>query len=62
MVGDRRHDVIAAKNNAVLSVGVTYGYGTKQELVDAGVDYVCDSPREVVTLIRNFELSRAREI
>lgn len=62
MVGDRKHDIIAAKNNAVSSVGVTYGYGSKQELFDAGVDYVCDSPQEVVTLVTKIQLSRSREI
>jgi phosphoglycolate phosphatase len=54
MVGDRKHDVIAAKRNGVMSLGVTYGYGTKDELVEAGVDYLCHSPLEVVSQIMKF--------
>ena len=51
MVGDRKHDVIAAKRNGVMSLGVTYGYGSKEELVEAGADYVCGTPLEVVANI-----------
>jgi phosphoglycolate phosphatase len=53
MVGDRKHDVIAAKNNGLISIGVTYGYGTPSELTAAGVDYLCNSPTEVVSVICN---------
>jgi phosphoglycolate phosphatase len=51
MVGDRKHDVIAAKSNGLVSVGVTYGYGSSEELIEAGVDYLCHSPAEVASLI-----------
>jgi phosphoglycolate phosphatase len=53
MVGDRKHDVIAAKSNGLISIGVTYGYGSPSELTDAGVDYLCDSPTEVASVICN---------
>ena len=51
MVGDRKHDVIAAKKNGILSLGVTYGYGSRDELVEAGADYLCDAPLKVVAHI-----------
>src|ERR1700752_163558 len=51
MVGDRKHDVIAASRNGVSSLGVTYGYGSRDELTGAGADYVCASPTEVVSQI-----------
>jgi phosphoglycolate phosphatase len=51
MVGDRKHDVIAAKKNGVASLAVTYGYGTKEELVEAGADYLCETPSSVVSQI-----------
>jgi phosphoglycolate phosphatase len=51
MVGDRKHDVIAAKRNGVLSLGVTYGYGSREELVETGVDYVCSNPSGVAAQI-----------
>ena len=51
MVGDRKHDVIAAKKNGIVSLGVAYGYGSKEELVGAGVDYLCNSPAQVARQI-----------
>jgi phosphoglycolate phosphatase len=51
MIGDRKHDVIAARRNGMKSIGVTYGYGSREELVEAGADYLCASPMEVVSQI-----------
>jgi phosphoglycolate phosphatase len=45
MIGDRRHDMIGARNNGMTAVGVLYGYGSKAELVDAGAHHVCATPR-----------------
>jgi phosphoglycolate phosphatase len=52
MIGDRRHDVAAAKRNNISSLGVTYGYGSEDELMKAGVDHICHSPAEIVRLIK----------
>jgi phosphoglycolate phosphatase len=55
MVGDRKHDVIAARLNEVFSLGVAYGYGTREELLAAFVDAVCDGPGEVADfLLKSF--------
>lgn len=43
MIGDRKHDVIGATSCGVESIGVTYGYGSKEELEEAGATYVVDS-------------------
>lgn len=51
MVGDRRHDIVAARKNGVRSLGVTYGYGSRDELAAAGADYIVDSPAEVLACI-----------
>jgi phosphoglycolate phosphatase len=47
MVGDRKEDVLAGKANGVKAVGVTWGYGTPAELVDA--DQLVHSPTELVS-------------
>lgn len=47
MVGDREHDVMAARQNNLLSLGVTYGYGSREELQAAGAALLCDSPVDV---------------
>jgi phosphoglycolate phosphatase len=52
MVGDRWHDMVAAKRNGISSVGVTYGYGSEEELTEAGADRICHSPVEVLRLIK----------
>jgi phosphoglycolate phosphatase-like HAD superfamily hydrolase len=33
-------------------VGVTYGYGSLEELQEAGADVICDSPLAVLEYIR----------
>ena len=47
MIGDREHDAIAARNNNLASMGVGYGYGTREELTDAGIDYYCASVEDL---------------
>jgi phosphoglycolate phosphatase len=47
MVGDRIHDIVAARNIGMLTLGVLYGYGTRAELVAAGADRLCESPHEL---------------
>ena len=40
-----------SKSNGLVSIGVTYGYGSPSELTAAGVDYLCHSPMEVLDVI-----------
>lgn len=47
MVGDRRFDVEGAKALHVESVGVTYGYGSMEELKAAKADYIVRSVDEL---------------
>jgi phosphoglycolate phosphatase len=49
LVGDRAQDVEAARANAVGVVGVTWGYGGRDEL--AGADMVCESPDDLARLL-----------
>lgn len=43
MVGDRPEDVNAAKKNRVNCIGVTYGFGKREELKEAGCIRIIDS-------------------
>jgi len=47
MVGDRSHDTIGAKKNQIFAIGVTYGYGTEEELRTHGADLIANSPMEI---------------
>ena len=48
MVGDREHDVLGAKEVGVSSLGVLYGYGSEEELKEAGADHIVKIPSEIL--------------
>ena len=48
MVGDRDHDVEGAHMNAIDCIGVSWGFGSPEELLGAGACAVVDDPAEVV--------------
>jgi phosphoglycolate phosphatase len=48
LVGDRYHDIISAKENGCISIGVSYGYGNS-EIKDA--DYLVDNISEMKKII-----------
>jgi len=52
MIGDRSHDAIGAKANRIEAIGVTYGYGSREELSAAGASHLCASPRALLELIQ----------
>lgn len=51
MVGDRLHDMQGAKTCLVQAVGVTYGYGSREELRNAGADQIFDTINELTDYI-----------
>lgn len=51
MVGDRHHDIDGAKKASLRSVGVTYGYGSLEELNNAGADLIADSAEALTSLL-----------
>lgn len=51
MVGDRKHDVIGAAECGIDCAGVLYGYGSREELDEAGAKYIVGSPAELCDLI-----------
>ena len=51
MVGDRCFDVDGGKDNGIDTIGVTYGYGTREELEQAGATYVVDTVEELADVL-----------
>lgn len=49
MIGDRHHDIDAARAVGMKSIAVTWGYGAADEWADA--DAICDSPIELQAII-----------
>jgi phosphoglycolate phosphatase len=52
MVGDRDHDVEGALHNGIDCIGVTWGFGSRAELTDAGAAAIVDSPADVAGAVR----------
>ena len=51
MIGDREHDMIGAKKNQISSIGVLFGYGSREELKEAGATAVAASVSELSEML-----------
>jgi len=47
MIGDRGADMVAARHHGVRAVGALWGYGTREELEQAGAQSLCARPSEL---------------
>jgi phosphoglycolate phosphatase len=47
MIGDRKEDILGAKSCGVFSAGVTYGFGSSNEIINAEPDIVFNSVNEI---------------
>lgn len=54
MVGDRLHDIEGAKKVGIASVGVLYGFGSREELEKAGADKIAETVQELYEVIMNL--------
>ena len=51
MIGDRHYDINGAKENGLKSIGVLYGYGSREELSEAGADYIAENLDELLKIL-----------
>lgn len=51
MIGDRKYDVAGAKENGIEVLGVLYGYGTREELEQAGADYIAATTEDILNYL-----------
>jgi phosphoglycolate phosphatase len=54
MIGDRLHDIHAAKRHGIASIGVVWGYGGEVELTAAGVDRLCHRTSDLPALVADL--------
>lgn len=47
LVGDTKYDAIGAEKAGIVCIGVTFGFGTREELLEAGAAAVFDTMAEV---------------
>ena len=52
VIGDRANDILAACANNVPGVGVTWGYGTAEELIEAGSFCLLNAPHSLWEILR----------
>jgi phosphoglycolate phosphatase len=51
MVGDRAQDVFGAKVNRVRAIGALWGYGTREELLEAGASVLVERPAMLAAVL-----------
>lgn len=51
MIGDRKHDIIGANANGIASIGVLYGYGSREELTEAGAAFIAETPADILKYV-----------
>lgn len=55
MIGDREHDIRAARDNGVAAIGVLWGYGSRAELEAAGADAIVESPAALLDAVARLD-------
>lgn len=50
-IGDSDVDIITAKNAGIKSIGVTWGFRSKNELLENGCDAIAEHPSDIIKII-----------
>jgi phosphoglycolate phosphatase len=53
IVGDRSHDIIGGKKNGIMTVAVSYGYGTREELTSSKPDFIFNTLSDLIAFIQS---------
>lgn len=51
MVGDRKYDILGAKAVGITSIGVLYGFGSEEELRNAGADHIATTVEDIYDIV-----------
>ena len=51
MIGDRKFDMNSGKKFGLSTVGVLYGYGSREELESAGADLICETVEQLKAVL-----------
>ncbi len=54
MIGDRKHDIEGAKRVGIASIGVLFGYGSRDELTEAGADRLAETVEEIYDIVADM--------
>jgi len=53
MIGDRHHDIDAGVEVGTRTVGVLWGFGSREELSSAGATAIVETPQDLVAVLNN---------
>lgn len=59
MVGDRHYDANGAKKFNLDFMGAAYGFGSEQELIDAGAKYIAKTPSDILKIL-NIDIEKGK--
>lgn len=51
MIGDRKHDMIGARHHGMQAIGVLWGYGSGEELLEAGAEQLVEYPSDLLNIL-----------
>jgi len=51
MIGDRKYDALGARGVGISALGALWGYGEREELVEAGADPLIETPHQIVAAV-----------
>ena len=54
MIGDSGVDIQTARNAGIRSVGVSWGFRSREELVENGADYIADNTTELLEILETI--------
>lgn len=54
LVGDSGVDILTAQNGGFCSIGVTWGFRDRGELLQSGAQWIVDSPEQLQTVLLSF--------
>ena len=54
MIGDRKDDVLGAKTAGIESIGLRYGFAEKDELENAGADYILENASDILPFLNQM--------
>jgi phosphoglycolate phosphatase len=57
MIGDRKHDIIGATNTGIDSIGVTYGYGSFEEISHSNPTYIVKSVDQLKEILMGSQVN-----
>ena len=59
MIGDRKFDILGAHAVGIKAMGALWGYGAREELIEAGADFLIGTPPEIPAAVHDLARSLA---